>query len=536
MLCYAQEKPIASSLTASNPFNSRSFIETATSTSSTSELVEEIGTNGYSFEIYDAGINTEYSEYGSTFFMNKFIMFSSRKLGAFGSGKNDGTDEFTTTLFCTDMDKNGNLDRPLLFSHYINNKDNQASVAFTPDEKKVYFTESSRENHEVYHLYSMEMNPTRLGEWINKKKINFTTSEYSIENPHVTADGKTLYFASNMPGTMGGFDIFSAEINADGTLEKPKPVAGEINTQFDEKYPFTSKSGKHLYFSSTGHRSLGGYDVFVSRIVKGTHVNPRNLGTSLNSRQDDISFIPASKTKGYLTSNRNEGEGGFDIYKTTLHLIAQTLSGKVLDINSETPLQNSLVKLYDQEGIEVGTFTTDEKGSFKFGVEPYEIYTLEAIREGFEPQKISVDIYNGNQAKFQRNILLAPTKAKIVEKEDKTVIEVENVYFNFDKDVIKPESLSTLNKVADLLKEFPEIKLAIGAHTDAQGSASYNLKLSERRAASTMKYLISQGIDASRLTSKGYGETQPEVNCETCSEEDHQKNRRIEFVIVNPQE
>lgn len=527
----AQNQGLASSGNASSPFSAPSYLETAIADVEEIED-EEIGTNGYSFEVYDAGINTKYSEYGSTFFMDKFIMFSSRKMGALGSGKNKGTDEYTSTLFCTDITKTGSLQRPLLFSRFINSKDNQGSVAFTPDDKTVFFTESSRDNYQVYKLYRMvQEDEEHAGHWGKKERIEFASDEFSIENPHVTADGKTLYFASNMPGTTGGFDIFSVTINEDGSLGKPEPVKGAINTKFDEKYPFTSKSGKHLYFSSTGHKSLGGYDVFVSRIVKGEHKAPRNLGTTLNSRGDDISFIPASKTKGYLTSNRNGGQGGFDVYKTDLYSIQQSVSGKVLDLETNAPLTNAVVKIYDEDGVEVGSTTTDNKAAYNFKVEPFEIYTLTAEKEGFKPQQLKVNIYSGNKEIFSKNLLMAPLQSSIVEEGEKIMIAVDNIYFDYDKSTIKEESTLTLDKIAAILNAHTKIKISIEAHTDTQGTEEYNKALSERRAAATKAYLMEKGVAEDRMISTGYGMSKPLVDCKKCSEADHERNRRIEFII-----
>lgn len=537
LFCFSQNG-LVNGGSASTSFNAPSYLEISMeedkeiAEENVEEVEEAIGMNGFFFQVFDAGVNTEYSDYGGTFFMEKFIMYSSKKIGLFGNGKNEGTDEYSTTLYCTNIEQNGDLDRPLLFSRFITSKENQGSVAFTPDEKTIYFTESPRENHKVYSLYKMEMHPEQKGVWMNKKKITFVEGNYSIENPHITADGKTLYFASNMPGTTGGFDIFSAPILEDGTLGNPQPVKGSVNTEQDEKFPYTSKSGDHLYFSSTGHRSFGGYDVFVSRIVKDTHKRPRNLGSSLNSNKDDISFIPASKTKGFLTSNRNEGKGGFDVYKTNLFLVDQVVTGRVLDLETNAPLANATVKLYDEEGTEVATVKADERAAYKFDVEPYEIHTIVAEKEGFSKRTVELDVFNGRHSKFSRNLLLAPKQSSIIKKDDKLMIALDNIYFDYDKSSIKEESKATLDKVAAILMAHPKLNIEIEAHTDSQGDDAYNMKLSEERAAATKNYLVSKGVNAERLKAKGFGETKPISACTSCTEADHQQNRRIEFIIV----
>ena len=487
----------------------------------------------FNFTVFDAGVNTKYTEYGSSFFMDKYIIISARKIGAIGGAKDENTNEPYTELFCTDVDKYGNLSRPLLFSRIINTLASEGSVTFSPDEKVIYYTRSSKENSKNYKLYRAFLDDVEQGKWINEELIPFSNDDYSIENPQISADGKKLYFSSNMPGSVGGYDIFYVTLNENGSIGEPVNLGGDVNTVNDEKFPYITRDNKHLYFSSNGHNSFGGLDIFRAKRVFDNYVRPLNLGMTINSESDDYAFILASKNRGYFTSNKVEGKGKSDIYKFIREEVKQQLKGEVVDSETRIPLPNTVVELVDEEGNVVDTKTTTEEAKFVFDVEPFDVYTIRAKKEGFEDNTIAFESNSGKDKNYGVTLAMDPTKAEIVEVEDKLMISIENIYFDFNKWMIKQESTISLNKIVDVLNENPEMKIEVNAHTDARGKASYNLSLSERRAASTMKYLIDKGIDASRLVSKGYGETQPLFDCDSnCSEEQHELNRRIEFVII----
>lgn len=349
-----------------------------------SEPRVEIKSNGFDFEISDVGINTKYSEFGSGFFRKKLIVVSSKRVG--GLAKIDpNTKEAYKNLFCSDVSKNGKLSTPLLFSRILNTNDSEDQLAFTPDQKKVYYTRSSRRNSLEFKLYRATLEEGSHGNWLKNELLNINKNGVTIETPFLNQDGTKLYFSSNMEGTIGGYDIFVSDINEDGTLGTPKNLGHNINTTSDEKYPSTSVDGKKLYFSSKGHKSLGGYDIFVSKILKdNTFKAPLNLGNTLNSSYDEVAFFFASKNKGYVSSNRPNGKGSFDIYTAVNHEVIQSLKGKVQNLE-ETSLPNTLVILTDENINELDRVTTNEKGEFKFNnIVPFETYTIITIKDGFE--------------------------------------------------------------------------------------------------------------------------------------------------------
>ncbi len=491
-----------------------------------------IDANGFQFELLDAGVNTKYSEIGSGFFRNKLIMVSSKKLG--GLAKLDpNTNEAYKDLFCLDIDKNGSLSLPLLFSRILNTNDSEDQLTFSPDQKTVYYTRSSKENSMEYKLYKAVLEEGSHGNWINEELLNINKANVSIENPFISPKGDKLYFSSNMSGSIGGYDIYVSNINADGSLSAPENLGNIVNTNSDEKYPSLSLDSKYLYFSSKGHNSIGGFDLFTSKILSKGYKAPRNMGNTINTKYDEVAYFLAAKNKGYVSSNRPNGKGGFDIYTATNDEIIQTVKGKVLDLETKIKLPNTLVILKDEEGNEVSRQLTKEDATYSFNVIPFESYSITTQKDGFKEGDFKFTTTRSYKTSYTRDLELLTTEPVIAKVEDELRIVLENIYFDFNKWQVKEESFISLSKVVKVLKEHPEMKLVINAHTDNKGRDSYNLNLSNKRAASAVTYLINNGINKNRLQSKGYGETKPKIDCKNnCTDENLQANRRVEFVII----
>lgn len=510
-----------SNLIASNNF---SFNKASSSKS--------IDANGFEFELLDAGVNTKYSEIGSGFFRNKLIMVSSKKLG--GLAKIDpNTNEAYKDLFCLDINKNGALSLPLLFSRILNTRDSEDQLTFSPDQKTVYYTRSSKGNSMEYKLYKAVLEEDSHGNWINEELLSINKTNVSIENPFMSPKGDKLYFSSNMPESNGGYDIYVSDIHTDGSLSTPENLGSTINTLSDEKYPSLSIDSKYLYFSSKGHDNIGGFDLFTSKILSRGYRTPRNMGNTINTRHDEVAYFLAAKNKGYVSSNRPNGKGGFDIYTATNNEITQTIKGKVLDLETRIELPNTLVILKDDEGHEVSRQLTKANATYNFSVIPFESYSITTQKDGFKDGDFKFTTTRSYNTSYTKNLELLTTEPVIAKVEDELRIVLENIYFDFNKWSVKEESSISLNKVIKVLKEHPEMKLVINAHTDNKGKGSYNLSLSKRRATSVVTYLINNGISKNRLQSKGYGETKPKIDCKNdCTNENLQTNRRVEFIIL----
>ncbi|AUP78844.1 OmpA family protein [Flavivirga eckloniae] len=489
------------------------------------------GTNGFQFDVSDTNINTKYSEIGTGFFKKKLIMVSSKKIGVFAR-KDRNTKEAFKELYCVDTLGNGALANPLLFSRILNTKNSEDQISFSPDEKTVYYTRSSRKKSLEYKLYKATLEEGSHGNWINEELIYFNSENVSIENPFVNANGDKLYFAANMPDAIGGYDIYVSDINSDGTLGTPKNLGRKINTTSDDKHPYVSKDNEHLFFASKGHEGFGGFDFFVSKIFNNKYHTPKNLGSTINTPHDEIAYFYANKKSGYFSSNRKE-ENSFDIFYFTIDHVKQTIEGKILDIDTKTILPNTVVILRDKNLKELDKLITGEDGAYSFDVSPSETYIITTEKIDYEDGTFDFASYKNDETTYHQDLELAPISL-IAEVDDELQIVVENIYFEFDKHNIKEESYEDLDKIIEVLTNHPKIKLAIHAHTDNVGSDAYNLNLSHRRAKSTLNYLIKHGISEDRLISQGYGEREPLIDCKNrCTKEDRQTNRRVEFVIIN---
>ncbi|MBT8256741.1 MAG: OmpA family protein, partial [Bacteroidia bacterium] len=251
----------------------------------------------------------------------------------------------------------------------------------------------------------------------------------------------------------------------------------------------------------------------------------------INTEKDEVAFIPATERIGYITSNREGGAGGYDIYRITEYVISQRVSGQAVDFETGIPLANAQVQLIDTDGTQVGEMLTNDRGEFSFPISSFEYYTLVSGKEGFFKGSTIFNTDNVTR-QYRANVTLKAESAPIMKTEEKSYIKIDNIQFDYDSARIKDVSTIILNKVVQTLNENPEINVAINAHTDFRGNDNYNLKLSNQRAASAVNYLISKGISQDRLVWKGYGETNPLVDCRPCTEIQHEANRRIEFIIL----
>lgn len=492
-----------------------------------------IDNNGFNFEILDAGVNSKYSEFGSGFFMDKLIVVSSKKIGALAK-IDPNTNEAYKDLFCSDIKENGKLSSPLLFSRILNTNDSEDQLAFTPDQKTVFFTRSERDNSLVYKLYKSTLEEGSHGNWTNQVLLPINKTNISIENPFVSPKGDKIYFSSNMSDSYGGYDLYVADIKPDGTLGKAKNLGPNVNTPSDEKYPSMSIDGVYLYFSSNGHENIGGYDIFVSRILEKGVKAPRNMGNTINTAYDEVAYFLAERNKGYISSNRPSGKGSYDLYIALNEEIKQSLNGIVMHSDTNIHLPNTVVVLKDEDGNEVAKQLTDDEGAFNFDIMPFEEYTLSTEKDGYVNKTFDFIADKGFETIYSKDLKLETTAPKIEKVDDKMAIVIENIYFDSAKWSLKEESHISLNKIVTVLTEQPEMRLSINAHTDNKGRDAYNMLLSNKRAASALKFLVKNGIAKNRLEFKGFGETQPKIDCKSdCSSDELQKNRRVEFIILD---
>lgn len=445
-------------------------------------------------------------------------------------------------LYSGTLTNDGKLENVVPFSDEINTNSHESNATFSRDGKTMYFnrtnhTRSKTEEERIAHIQILKAELID-GKWTHVKELSFNSNTYSCEHPSISKDGKTLYFASDMPGTMGGFDIYKIAINDDGTYGTPENLGAKINTKHREQFPYISDLDV-LYFASDGHLGYGGLDVFRSDSVNGNFDIPVNLGSSINSSLDDFAYsIREKDNKGFVSSNRS-GLDKLYIFEREENILTKYLvEGLVQDKNSKELLPGSLVTLFDDAGNVLQDSIVGSKADYLFKIEPNKKYKIRGTRKAYIPQ--DVEFSTDGQGKHSIYLILesfADAEERVRQNEKGDIkVELDKIYFDFNKSKIRDDAATTLNVLVDLMKKYPTMEVEVSAHTDARGNDQYNLDLSKRRAASTLEYLVSKGIERSRLKSMGYGEVQPLNECVKeglCKEEDYDINRRCEFTILN---
>ncbi|MDL2142399.1 OmpA family protein [Flavobacterium tructae] len=513
---------------------------------SNKNYLNEIKANSGRFEIADAGINSKYSDYGSTIFDNKLVFTSARDTGGVAKKNFKWTNRSFTNLYTAELLPDGSLGTPQRFQKKVNTKFNESTPVFTKDGRTMYFTRNNflngkrgRDENKVTLLKLYKANLVE-GEWKNIEALPFNSDQYSVAHPALSVDEKTLYFASDMPGTLGQSDLFKVTINEDGTFGKPQNLGAAINTEGRETFPFISEDNE-LYFATDGRPGLGGLDVFVTKIKdQGSFEEIQNIGEPINSPQDDFAFIINKDRNGFFSSNRDKGHGFDDVYRFTERRklnCEQQLIGTVTDSETNALLSNANVALFDENFQPVAEVITDNNGNYIFpNVKCGKNYFIRTSKTDYESKEVPVVIKRNSG----KTTLLIQLEKRIKPIEVGTdlakTLDIPIIYFDLDKATIKKESAYQLEKIVEILKQYPALKLDIRSHTDSRQTQQYNQVLSEKRAKSTRNWLMQKGVDPARLTAKGYGETQLVNQCSDgvkCTDEEHERNRRSEFVITN---
>ena len=508
---------------------------------------EVIAKNSGRFEIKNTSINSKLSDYGSAIFGDKLIFSTSRDSIGFTKVLSKWTSHSFTNLYAAKINEDGSLGKPEKFSKAMNTKFHEATPIFTKDLKTVYFTRNNYNEGKVgkddKQIILLKLYKATLvnDKWDNIIELPFNSDLYSVAHPALSPDEKTLYFASNMPGTKGESDIFKVAINVDGSFGTPVNLLGQINTEGRETFPYITKENE-LFFASDGHQGLGGLDIFVTKLnQQGEPGDIINIGSPVNGPVDDFAFIIDNRTQlGFFSSNRKEGLGFDDIYsfKENKKLILeceQILKGIVTNFETNQILDNAKVTLFDENFIKLQETICDTNGFYTFNVECGKKYYVRAEKEEFETKESAIII---PKTSGKTNLPLAVSKKvkeiKVGTDLSKT-FDIKIIYFDLDKSIIRSDAAVDIAKIIQVMKDYPAMKVDVRSHTDSRQTFKYNESLSNRRVKATIAWMIKNGIDKDRISGRGYGEIQLINNCADgveCSEMEHQLNRRSEFIIV----
>ncbi|MDC8004508.1 OmpA family protein [Aureisphaera galaxeae] len=495
------------------------------------------------YEVEKVSINTDSSDFGPSFYLDKLVFAKSAK-----ANKGEKVFEWNQLpfldLYVADMDAEGRLSNVTPLDGEINTKYHESSSVFTKDGRTVYFTRNNftdgkkgRDKNKTIRLKLYKAIKSGDNYWTNIEELPFNSDDYSVAHPALSVDEKRLYFASDRPGSLGMSDLWYVDINEDGTYGDPINLGPTVNTEARESFPFISENS-NLYFSSDGRSGLGGLDIYVTQLDNGgTSGKVTNLGEPANSNQDDFGFIINESARlGYLSSNRDGDRGSLsdDIYRVQ-EKCEITIVGAITNKVTGDAVPGAIVTLLDSNNTALETVTAKENGSYEFKtlVECDTTYLIRANSDGCEYNEEIVETPNVT-GKIEVPVKLECDPCPPDDLGCR--LSLQPIYFDFDRYNIRPDAAIELAKILAAMREYPQLIIHIESHTDSRGNDAYNEALSEKRAQSTLNWLVDNGIDKNRLTAKGYGEYQLQNECSNgveCTEEAHQLNRRSMFLIQN---
>ncbi|MBC6993450.1 OmpA family protein [Neolewinella lacunae] len=510
------------------------------------------------FTVQPVDFNSNQADYAPVAFENRLV-FTSDRAAATGEEKYNWTGRGFTDLFIVDPVNGRAADA---FDVQVNTDNHDGTPAFSADGQEMIFTRCAApgKREDAYcGLYRSE----RAGEgWAPAQILPFVKAGANYMHPALSTDGQRLYFSAKLEDGWGGYDIYVANRKADGTWEDPILMNRAINTQGNEQFP--SLDGDTLYFASDGLEGMGGLDIYRTYpMANGRYSAPKNLRTPVNSGADDFAFIVVGregmgaeeKTLGYFSSSRPGGSGSDDIYAFVQRILpppppdpTPIVYKNILDVTvvekiyaepgnpssavlGRKPVPNA--SIVARVGEQSRTVNTNDEGVLSLVLVDDQQYQFRAEREEYlvaEGSFSSRNLPQDPDAPEQRYELELELE-KIFRNQE---IVLNNIYYDFNESFIRDDAKPTLEALSAVLERNPDIRIELGSHTDCRGKPGYNQQLSQDRAQAAVTFLVEQGIDPSRLSARGYGEDQPieQCLCERCSEEEHQRNRRTTFRIL----
>ncbi|MGC1206188.1 MAG: OmpA family protein, partial [Flavobacteriaceae bacterium] len=510
------------------------------------DFMAEIRENSDRYKLAPFEFNSSYSDFAPTFYKAGLIFSSDRDTGNFARYRHtwnakDFLDLYEVNIYRSSLNSFTKL------GERINTRLHESTSAVTKDGQTLYFTRNNfvdgkyvKDDKGIIRLKIFRAQLMEDGTWGEVEELPFNSDAYSVANPALSPDGKTLYFASDMPGTLGESDLFMVTINQDQTFGPPQNLGKNINTEARETFPFITNS-EILYFSSDGHPGLGGLDIFATKILRKDFTGKvLNIGEPANSKSDDFTFIFDEELRtGYLASNREDGLGEDDIYsfvesRPLVFDCIQKVTGTVRDKITNEVLVGATIKVIDEENEELFTTITDSDGTYSLELDCNQGNFVRALMEGYIPFEEYIGISDGKPKiidfYLERDRITAGFGDDLAK-----LLQLSTIYFDFDKYNIRKDSEVEIEKVIAAMEKYPSLKLKVNSHTDSRGPAAYNLWLSQKRAEATINYMINNGISKERLLSEGFGETKLLNECidgVKCSSNQHDVNRRSEFIIL----
>jgi outer membrane protein OmpA-like peptidoglycan-associated protein/tetratricopeptide (TPR) repeat protein len=494
-------------------------------------------------------INSDGSDFGPVLFNDK-LFFSSAAKTSEGTSLHKWNKKPFLDLYEVTIGEEGNLGNPQSIKGDVNTPYHESTPTFTKDGKTVYFTRNNysqgkrgrdKKNNTRLKVYTASI--SEVGSWTNVIELPFNSDAYSTAHPALSPNGKRLYFASDMPGTLGQSDLWYVDINSGGNYGDPVNMGENINSIGRESFPFISDMD-NLYFSSDSYNSYGGFDIYISKKSdNGNYESIKNIGNVVNGNSDDFAFVYNEEAEvGYFSSNRggNSGSSSDDIYKVHKKVSEEeectvTIQGTITDISTGIALANSTVMLLDNTNASIETTTTNSFGVYSFEA-PADCNKSYVVRSIPENGNVTEEVFVTPDTSATIEVDMAINVDPCALNDLGCRLDLQPIFFDYGKSYIRPDATVELAKILATMREYPALKIDIESHTDSRSSSQFNEVLSENRAQNTLEWLVNKGIDRNRLSAKGYGENRLVNECFNgvdCAEDAHQLNRRSMFMIKN---
>ena len=502
------------------------------------------------YKIEHLNFNSDAEDFGTSYYKNEIVFTASRETPKMIQKKSNWNGKPYFKMYVSVVEQ-GQMKAPIIFDKSLNYAMNDGPASFSKDATYMAFTRNSGELKRKDRIVNLEIYfcTYKEGKWSKPETFYLNNKDYSVGHPCLSADGNTMYFTSNMPGGYGGADIYRIKKNEKGEWTKPENLGEKINTEGDEMFPFYEENNGVLFFTSNGHFGLGGLDIFMCRVKDLKVGRAYNVGAPLNTPFDDFALIIDDKlSKGFFSSNRNGGSGGDDIYGVEILKslnIDKQLKGNIKD-KEGNQMANTFIALRNDKNDVIDTLTTNSKGEYSFLVESNKNYKLSGTKEKYLKRDTIVKTFSKGGIVKTDLILFTKEAPKIevgadlaeIVKVDPSIIK-QPIYFDLDKYNIRPDAIAELTKIVEVMNEYPTMVVELRSYTDCRETKEYNQQLSDKRAKVCAWYIKSRITNPERIQAKGYGESKLVNGCSCegdviseCTEEEHQKNRRTEFIIL----
>lgn len=514
----------------------------------------------YQYIVSEAAFNSQFSDFSPAFYKDGIVFCSERGKATNPEAVSQWTGHSYLDLYFTQMvsrvepvvaskgigpsinataKRKVDFSEPTPFSSILNSAYNEGPACFSADGKTIYFTrnmmgkknklEASKESVNNFEIYTATYSG---GSWSQPELLNIDNKNYSVGHPALSKDERRLYFVSDMPGGYGGTDIYYTQQDC-GKWSTPINAGATINTSENEMFPVVSideNGTEYLYFSSEGHPGMGGLDLYCSKVKDNSSFSiPVHLNAPLNSSSDDFGIIFSADGNGYFSSNRGQEDGSDKIFTFKKYIPEFFVEITVYKKGTQQTLDNTLVHINNLTHNKQETITTDKNGKVLRQIDENSTLLVKARKDNF----FAAEGTTNNVGKvLSDTVRLSLGLDPIVINKP---IRLDNIYYDYDKWVIRKDATPALDKLVKIMKENPGIHVELSSHTDSRGKDAYNMTLSQKRAESAVEYIVSQGIDIARIYARGYGESVLLNHCKNgvkCSEEEHQLNRRTEFKVV----